>query len=106
MKSLGNLLISSFFQYLGTSDNSLTRSRPRKGSIRLGSVELNPFLRTPSTTRARSGSFRASLFGSRKSVIPEGFEGVPASPTKPSTSTSRVRGKSETKDEDRMIGEQ
>lgn len=73
------------------SERSSLQNRPRKGSIRLGSVELNPFLRTPGR-RDRSVSLRQTLFGSGgkkdHNQVAEGDEG---SPTKGSSSNTPPR---------------
>ncbi|SCZ97715.1 BZ3500_MvSof-1268-A1-R1_Chr4-3g07400 [Microbotryum saponariae] len=57
-----------------TSDHSSIRTRPRKGSLRLAGVELNPFARSPSKTRTGSVLNPSRLFSGRRSAIPEGNE--------------------------------
>lgn len=95
--------------FVGTSENSGIQNRPRKGSVRLGNLELNPFLRSPN--RPRSTSLRATLFGNRKSTIEEGTSKHPKSPTRPGTgsSTGRERSTSDPVEEEegsyRMLGE-
>ncbi|BGP06096.1 hypothetical protein JCM10049v2_001915 [Rhodotorula toruloides] len=56
-----------------TRGSEASRTRPRKGSVRVGKVELNPFARKSDKTRDRSASFGARLFrhGNRKSTVPE-----------------------------------
>ncbi|GJN88512.1 hypothetical protein Rhopal_001478-T1 [Rhodotorula paludigena] len=59
------------------------QGRPRRGSVRVGGVQLNPFARSPGGTRDRSASLGGRLFkaGGRKSTVHEHRDeddGVPA----------------------------
>ncbi|KAM0756281.1 phospholipid-translocating P-type ATPase [Meredithblackwellia eburnea MCA 4105] len=119
-----NMLPAPIARYTSrTSEHSSLRAnRPRKGSIKVGNVELNPFLRTPGSNRARSGSLRLNLFGHhRKSTIPESPAGSPdpgsrsspnpgatpqsATPNAP-TPSGRSRRNSEVGDDEPMLGEE
>merc|ERR1711939_418195 len=69
-----NMLPAPIARYTSRGSNRTSiQSRPRKGSVKLGRMELNPFLRTPHKSgqhggnqgRNRSSSFR-QIFGSTK----------------------------------------
>ncbi|KAK4698681.1 phospholipid-translocating ATPase, partial [Phenoliferia sp. Uapishka_3] len=82
-----NMLPAPIARYTSRTSEHSSVGRPRKGSIRVGKVELNPFLRTPG--RARSHSLRLNLFN-RKSTIPEGA-GSPEAHTSTSPISERRR---------------
>ncbi|SCV69075.1 BQ2448_2095 [Microbotryum intermedium] len=86
-----------------TSEHSSIRTRPRKGSLRLAGVELNPFARSPNRARAGSALNPSRLFSGRRSAIPEGNEAT--TPTRsPVTRSPRPREGESTVDHP-MIGE-